>query len=192
VGLEGEDSCARALKSNAYPSENRRVLPPSDRSAATRPVTIREFQPGDAAAFRKLNEEWIALYFRQLETKDEEALADPQSSVLASGGRIFFAAVEAQIVGCCCLLRSGADEFEVAKMAVDSSWQGSGIGRKLLHAVIEAARAAGARRLYLETNHILTPAIRLYESVGFKHLPADRIVPSPYARADVYMEMILV
>ena len=46
-------------------------------------------------------------------------------------------------------------------MAVTSSCQGSGIGRKLLEAAIEAARSAGARRLYRETNHVLTPAIRL-------------------------------
>ena len=154
-------------------------------------VTIREFQPGDETAFRKLNEEWISRYFR-LEAKDEEALNDPQSNILASGGRIFFAYLGDQCVGCCGLLRSGAHEFEVAKMAVTSSCQGNGIGRKLLQATIEAARAAGARRLYLETNHILTPAIRLYESVGFKHLPPDRIVPSPYARSDVSMEMTLV
>jgi hypothetical protein len=38
---------------------------------------------------------------------------------------------------------------------------------------------------------VLTPAIRLYESMGFKHLDADRIVPSAYARADVYMELTL-
>jgi ribosomal protein S18 acetylase RimI-like enzyme len=51
---------------------------------------------------------------------------------------------------------------------------------------------AGARRFYLETNHALTPAIRLYESVGFKHIDPSRIVPSPYERADVYMELFLV
>jgi len=167
------------------------VLQSSDNSASTCRVTIREFKPGDETAFRKLNEEWITRYFR-LEPKDEEALADPQSSILAAGGRIFFANIEDQCVGCCGLLRSGANEFEVAKMAVTSSCQGSGIGRKLLHAAIEAARAAGARRLYLETNRILTPAIRLYESVGFKPLPPDRIVPSPYARSDVSMELTLV
>ena len=77
-------------------------------------------------------------------------------------------------------------------MAVTSSCQGMGIGRKLLYAAIEAARAAGVRRLYLETNHILTPAIRMYESVGFTPVPPDRIVPSKYVRADVYMEMNLV
>jgi GNAT superfamily N-acetyltransferase len=158
---------------------------------STYQITVREFSPGDEACFRKLNEEWIAQYF-SIEAKDQEAFADPQSSILASGGRIFFASVEDQCVGCCALIRLGADEFEVAKMAVAPMWQGSGIGRKLLQTVVEAARSAGARRLYLETNHILTPAIRLYESVGFKPVPQDRIVPSPYARADVYMEMTLV
>jgi putative acetyltransferase len=83
------------------------------------------------------------------------------------------------------------DEFEVAKMAVTSACQGTGIGRKLLQATIEAGRSAGARRLYLETNRRLRTAIRLYESVGFQHLPTDRIVPSPYARANVFMELVL-
>jgi len=153
-------------------------------------AAIREFQPGDEMAFRKLNEEWITRYFR-MEEKDERALADPQSTILAPGGRIFFAHISGRCVGCCALLRSAADEFEVAKMAVDASCRGAGIGRNLLRAAIEAARAAGARRLYLETNHVLKPAIRLYESVGFKPVPPHRIVPSPYVRSDVCMEMTL-
>jgi len=82
-------------------------------------------------------------------------------------------------------------EFEVAKMAVSLRHQGSGIGRRLLRAVIEEASSLGARRLYLETNHALTPAIRLYESLGFRHIDPARITPSPYARTDVYMELNL-
>jgi GNAT superfamily N-acetyltransferase len=76
-------------------------------------------------------------------------------------------------------------------MAVEPSYQGAGIGRRLLIAAIEEGRNAGAHRLYLETNHVLTPAIRLYESVGFKHIDPTRIIPSRYARADVYMELFL-
>jgi GNAT superfamily N-acetyltransferase len=125
-----------------------------------------------------------------MEAKDLEALTDPQSNILASGGRIFFAVDEGRCVGCCALLRRG-DELEVAKMAVAPAYQGRGAGRKLLDAVIEAARAAGVRRLYLETNRVLAPAIRLYHSVGFQPVPPSRIVPSPYARANVYLEMIL-
>jgi putative acetyltransferase len=163
---------------------------PEEPTAPAVEVRIREFQPGDEASFRRLNEEWITRYFR-IEPKDEEVLADPQGSILATGGRIVFVVVGNRCVGCCALLRMRDGEFEVAKMAVASAHQGAGIGRKLLQATIEVGRSAGARRLYLETNSRLETAVRLYESVGFKHLAPDRITPSPYARANVYMEMIL-
>jgi len=154
-------------------------------------IGIRQFHPGDAAAFRRLNEEWITRFFR-IEPKEENVLADPQRTILDLGGRIFFATAGERCVGCCALIRLGDKEFEVAKMAVEPSYQRAGIGRKLLHAAIEEGRNAGAQRLYLETNHVLTPAIRLYESLGFKHIPENRVVPSAYERADVYMELILV
>jgi len=153
-------------------------------------VTIRKFLSGDEVSFRKLNEEWIERYFR-IEPKEAVILANPRSTILDAGGEIFFALVDEQCVGCCALRRISDSEFEVAKMAVTPDFQGAGIGRKLLRAVIEAGRALGARRLYLETNHILTPAIRLYESMGFRHLPPERIVGSEYERADVYMELLL-
>ena len=153
-------------------------------------IGIRQFLPGDAAAFRRLNEEWITRFFR-IEPKEAPILADPQKTILDPGGRIFFATAGERCVGCCALIRMRDKEFEVAKMAVEPSYQGAGIGRRLLQATIDEGRNAGAKRLYLETNHVLTPAIRLYESVGFKHIDANRIIPSPYERADVYMELIL-
>jgi putative acetyltransferase len=154
-------------------------------------IVIRQFQPEDAAAFRRLNEEWITRFF-QIEPKEESVLADPQGTILDGGGRIFFATAAERCVGCCALIRLNDKEFEVAKMAVEPSHQRTGIGRRLLQVAIEEGRNAGAERLYLETNHVLTPAIRLYESLGFKHIPENRIVSSQYARADVYMELILV
>ena len=54
---------------------------------------------------------------------------------------------------------------------------------------MERAAAAGAPRLYLETNSGLAPALALYRGFGFRQItPAE---PSPYARADVCMELIL-
>jgi GNAT superfamily N-acetyltransferase len=153
-------------------------------------ITIREFQPGDEGDFRRLNEEWIVRYFA-LEPKDEDALADPRGHILDGGGKIFLAVRHGEAVGCCALLAMGSGEFEVAKMAVTESFQGAGIGRRLLEAVIAAARAVGASRLYLETNRKQVPAVRLYESLGFRHLPPERLVPSPYARSDVSMELHL-
>jgi putative acetyltransferase len=151
-------------------------------------LTIREFSPGDETAFRRLNEEWIKRYFA-IEPMEAELLADPQGTILDRGGRIFLAARDGQTVGCCALLRMAPGEFEVAKMAVTESSRRNGIGRQLLNKAIAEARASGAYRLYLETNRKLVGAIRLYESVGFRHLPPERIAPSVYVRADVYMEL---
>jgi GNAT superfamily N-acetyltransferase len=137
-----------------------------------------------------MNEDWIRRYF-VLETKDEASFADPQTSILRRGGRILFAVMNEEVVGCCALVAMGPGEFEVAKMAVAESSQRAGVGRYLLEQTIRAAHELGASRLYLETNKILTPAIRLYESVGFQHLAPERVVPSPYARANVFMEMLL-
>jgi len=161
-----------------------------ERSLPAAKIGVRQFQPGDADAFRRLNEEWITRYFR-IEPKEKLVLADPQKVILDSGGRIFFATAGERCIGCCGLIRLNEKEFEVAKMAVEPSYQGAGIGRRLLKAVIEEARRAGAHRLYLETNHVLTPAIRLYQSLGFTHIDPSRIIPSAYARADVYLELLL-
>ena len=54
---------------------------------------------------------------------------------------------------------------------------------------MKRARRLGAGRLYLETNSGLAPALGLYRSFGFKDV--DSAAPSPYARADVKMELLL-
>jgi GNAT superfamily N-acetyltransferase len=154
-------------------------------------VTIREFEPGDEAAFQRLNEEWIVEFFDRLEPMDQAAIHDPRRNILEPGGRIFFAVCQQRIVGCCALM-VGPHGYEVAKMAVTVSARGGGIGRKLLKRVIAAARQAGAQRLFLETNRKLTPAIWLYESAGFRHLPPERFYPTPYVRSNVQMELELV
>jgi putative acetyltransferase len=152
-------------------------------------LEIREFAAGDAAAFQRLNEEWIRRYF-VLEPKDIQTLADPEGTILKSGGRIFFAVRDDEVVGCCALAAMTPGEFEVVKMAVTESCQRVGAGRRLLEKTIAEAWASGATRLYLETNSKLTPAIRLYESLGFRHLPAERVPTSPYTRANVFMELL--
>ena len=153
-------------------------------------IMIREFIPGDEEAFRRLNEEWINRYFK-LEDKDRSMLANPQQTIIDQGGRIFLGFQDGEAVGCCALIQIAPGEYEVAKMAVTQTAQGSGIGRRLMTRIIAEAAEAGARRLYLETHHALTPAIRLYRSHGFQHLPPERIVPSVYQRADVFMERYL-
>lgn len=153
-------------------------------------VIVRAMRPGEETAFRQLNEAWISRYF-VLEPEDQIALQNPGKKILEPGGKVLMAVQGDEPIGCCALMPIGPGEFEVVKMAVTDRFQGRGIGRMLLTAIIEAARQAGATRLHLETNRILAPAIHLYESCGFQHIPAERITPSPYARSNVQMEMLL-
>jgi GNAT superfamily N-acetyltransferase len=153
-------------------------------------VVFRNFQPGDGEAFRTLNEAWIEKHFR-LEEKDRETLGDPQRHILGRGGHIMMAERAGRPVGCCALIALGGGQFEVAKMTVAESERGRGLGRQLLEHLIEFARERSISRLYLETNTKLQNAIRIYEAVGFRHVPGDRVKPSPYTRANVFMEMSL-
>ncbi|HUB30669.1 MAG TPA: GNAT family N-acetyltransferase [Terracidiphilus sp.] len=153
-------------------------------------IEVRPFQPGDEAAFRSLNEQWIAKYF-VIEEKDSEVLSNPVGKILERGGHILMALAGTSRIGTCALLSMEPGVFEVAKMAVDEHYRGEGIGRVLLECAIIEARRLRAHRLYLETNNRLANAIHLYESVGFSHLPSERVMPSPYARANVFMEKLL-
>ncbi|HSZ17530.1 MAG TPA: GNAT family N-acetyltransferase [Terracidiphilus sp.] len=153
-------------------------------------IELRRFQPGDETAFRLLNEQWIAKSF-VIEEKDSEVLCDPVGKILNHGGHIFMAVTGTRKIGTCALLVMGSGVFEVAKMAVDEHFRGEGIGRALLEYTIVEARKLGAHRLYLETNNTLSNAVHLYESLGFRHLDPQRVTPSPYARANVFMEKFL-
>jgi GNAT superfamily N-acetyltransferase len=151
-------------------------------------MEIVDYRPDLAPAFKALNEAWISRYFH-LEPKDVEILGDPQGKIIDAGGRIVFVIEDGEAIGCCALMALADGGFEVAKMAVAEPYKGRGLGRALMEACVERAKAAGAPRLYLETNSVLAPALSLYRSFGFKQIAPQE--PSPYARADVMMELRL-
>jgi GNAT superfamily N-acetyltransferase len=165
-------------------------IPLSREAVVISEIVCRLFQPGDADAFRELNETWIARYFR-LEEQDHIQLRDPEHNILRPGGQIAMAVAGEERIGCCALIFVRPGVFEVAKMAVAESYRGRGIGRRLLEYTIAQAKALGAHTLELASNDKLADAVHLYESLGFRHLPVERVEPSPYARANVFMELHL-
>jgi ribosomal-protein-alanine N-acetyltransferase len=66
------------------------------------------------------------------------------------------------------LCRVAADEAELLTIAVRPTERRRGAGRRLLTAVIERARGAGARTLFLEVGADNPPARALYEAMGFR------------------------
>jgi len=154
-------------------------------------VTITSMRTAeDAAAFGRLNEEWISSLFA-LEDKDRETLADPFGHYVEPGGDVLLARdCEDRVIGCVALEPVGEGVFELSKMAVAPAERGRGTGR-LMTAAIDRARALGASSLFLGSNRRLATAVGLYESVGFRHVPREHVGPLPYTRADVFMELPL-
>jgi putative acetyltransferase len=165
-------------------------IPWSREAIVSSEIEFRLFQQGDAEAFRELNEAWIARYFR-VEEQDRIQLGDPEKNILRPGGQIVMAVAGEERIGCCALIYVRPGVFEVAKMAVSERYRGHGIGRRLLEYSIAQAKLLGAHTLELASNTKLANAVHLYESMGFRHLPPERVEPSPYARANVFMEMHL-
>jgi putative acetyltransferase len=133
-------------------------------------MRIRAGSDADAAAAaavvqRVLHEHGLPFEPRRL---DADILA-PDAFYTASGGA-FFVAVDAAglVVGTAGLLRTGPVSGEVRKMFLAPEARGRGVGRALLDAVLEAAKARRLERLTLTTRHRFDRAIRLYERAGFR------------------------
>lgn len=152
-------------------------------------VKIVDYSPKYQEDFKRLNEEWISRFFK-MEQEDHKALDHPQQYIINNGGFIVVALYNNEPVGVCAGLKMNDPEYdyELAKMAVSPKAQGKNIGWLLGQAVIRKARKLGAKKLYLESNTILVPAISLYQKMGFRKV-AGRI--SPYERSNIQMELDL-
>lgn len=151
------------------------------------PVVVVPYEAAYQDVFRRLNEAWISRYFR-IEPPDQRVLDAPQEQILDKGGHILVALRGNEPVGVCALLRVDESTFELAKMAVAEHARGLGAGYLLGEAAKATARAAGATRLILESNTVLTPAIALYRKLGFVEVTG---VHSEYARCNIHMELLL-
>ncbi len=164
----------------------RRVLE-QKKERESQKVKIIPYRPKYRDHFRQLNERWIKTYFK-MEDMDRKALEHPKEYILDKGGHILVALYEDEPVGVCALMKMNhpSYDYELAKMGVSPKAQGKGIGRLLGKAIIEKAESLGAKKIYLESNTVLKPAISLYNKLGFKKVAGH---PTPYERCNIQMEL---
>jgi len=154
------------------------------------PLEIVDYRPRFKKYFDALNRAWLEEYFT-VEPEDDRLLADPKGKIINRGGAVLFAKLGDRIVGTCALIRHDPREFELAKMAVDPSARRQGIGRELAEAVIDRARRAGGKRLFLLTSEKLKAALELYRNTGFRSAPLPRELAAKYKRCTVAMDLEL-
>lgn len=152
-------------------------------------IEIVAYKPEYQDVFKSLNAEWISTYF-EMEESDYKALDHPQEYIMDKGGSILVALYDGEPLGVCALIKMNDDEydFELAKMAVSPKAQGKNMGFILATAIIDQAKSLGAKKIYLESNTVLKPAINLYNKLGFKKIAGK---PTPYARCNIQMELVI-
>jgi GNAT superfamily N-acetyltransferase len=115
----------------------------------------------------KLNAELRARYPHEV---SHHVRVDPEE-VSPGRGAFLVAYVDEAPVGCGAVRRLKGDEAEIKRMYVVSEMRGRGLGKALVSALEEHARALGIVRLVLETGEMQPEAIGLYASLGFEVIP---------------------
>lgn len=135
--------------------------------------TIRDYREGDKAALMEISLPWLEEN-HILEPADIEQLTHPER-VLEAGGRIFLAEADGRPVGMMMLEPFGNGVAEPFKFGVLEAYRNRGMGRALMEATIDAARAMGVHTLVLTSHHSLKAALHIYESYGFRYEEHDHV-----------------
>jgi ribosomal protein S18 acetylase RimI-like enzyme len=92
-------------------------------------------------------------------------------------GSLLIAYYDGQPVGCVASQEMDAEFSEMKRMFVSPECHGRGIGRALANRVISEAVGSGYRGIRLDTTRSLKQAVSLYESLGFRQVPAYYEIP---------------
>jgi GNAT superfamily N-acetyltransferase len=106
-------------------------------------------------------------------------------------GRLLLATHDGEPAGCVALKPHDAEVCELKRLYVRPGLRGHDLGRKLVVALVQAARDTGCRRMVLDSHISMTRAHQLYESVGFERVPTPDDFPEELKPLVVFMELDL-
>lgn len=93
-------------------------------------------------------------------------------------GRLLLAFDGDRAVGIACMRRIREEMGEIKRMYVRPRYRGKGIGRALLDALLEEARAIGYPTVRLDSTRFMDAAHSLYRSAGFHEI-------EPYTESEI-------
>ncbi|MEK9971568.1 MAG: GNAT family N-acetyltransferase [Ferrovibrio sp.] len=113
---------------------------------------------------------------------DEELVGLPGKYAPELRGALLLAKLDGRAVGVVGLRDLGDDIAEMKRLYIDPAGRGHNFGRALTDAVLAEARRHGYRAIRLDTFPSMVAANRIYDSMGFRDIPAYYDNPLPGAR----------
>lgn len=95
-------------------------------------------------------------------------------SLAATDGAALIAAFEGEHMAGFILTRSAADEAELLTIAVDPSFQRSGLASQLINAAKQELKKNAVESLFLEVRRDNTAALACYKKLGFEKISVRR------------------
>jgi len=138
-------------------------------------LTISPFQPEHQPVAKKLILAGLEEHWGALDPSFNQDLNDIASTY---GSGIFLTAwLGDRLVGKGALIPHADHTAEIVRMSVDTSLRRTGIGRRILDALIAQAKSDGYQRIILETTNTWEDAKGFYRSYGFQftHYQGDDI-----------------
>ncbi|MDR1834443.1 MAG: GNAT family N-acetyltransferase [Fusobacteriaceae bacterium] len=137
-------------------------------------IQYKRLEPSEIEPTKNLIREYVRWIGSDLSFQgiEEEVQHFPQKYEAPDGA--FFVAVDGDVVvGCVGLKKIGDGICEMKRLYVKDAWKGRGIGKTLVNLIQREALKLGYRKMRLDTITGLMPAaIALYESEGFREIPA--------------------
>jgi GNAT superfamily N-acetyltransferase len=142
------------------------------RSSPAPAVEIVEVSPDSADA-----QHCLARYYAEIADRFDGGFDPDQSSAptldafAAPTGTFVVMRLDGALLGCGGFKRDTPEAAYLKRMWVAPETRGLGLGKRLLEALEEKARALGYQKVRLETEQSLTEAQRLYRSSGYVEVP---------------------
>jgi predicted N-acetyltransferase YhbS len=155
-------------------------------------LQIRDARPSDRGAIKAVTlsafQEYAALMLDHWELYRQNILTtldavEPAAKMVAEQDNAIVGTVLLYPAGTV-IANPGSEPFtltwpEVRLLAVAPAARGQGIGAALMHECIRRARRSGAQSVMLHTTDLMQTAMRLYERLGFRHVPELDFQPAP-------------